>query len=254
MFTSTPRKALRWGAFFVLALLAAPAPAQQQAVVTRVVDGDTVWLADGRHVRLLGINAPELAHDGRPEEPLARKAREELGDLIAGRPIHLAPGSQPHDHYGRLLARVFLADGREAGVELVRAGLAVAVAIPPNLAGMGARQAAEGEARRHHRGIWVDPYFRPRDATNLRADETGFYFVKGRVDRTGRSHRYVYLDLGRRLSLMVPIADWRYFPDRPGDWVGRVLIVRGWVFPRRHGRLGMRIGHPSMIKIVHPRP
>jgi len=252
--TSGSRKALLWGAFFVLALLTGPAGAQQQAVVTRVVDGDTVWLADGRHVRLLGINAPELAHDGRPEEPVARQAKVALRKLIAGRPIHLIVGRDSHDHYGRLLARVQLADGREAGVELLRAGLAVAVALPPNLAGMGERRAAEDEARAHHRGIWANPYFRPRAAATLRAGETGFYFVRGRVDHTGRSHRYIYLDMGKRFSIMVPIADWHYFSDRPRDWVGRTVISRGWAFPLRHGHLGMRIGHPSMIQIVSTRP
>ena len=33
---------------------------RRQARVTRVIDGDTVVLADGRHVRYLGINSPEL--------------------------------------------------------------------------------------------------------------------------------------------------------------------------------------------------
>jgi micrococcal nuclease len=237
-----------------LALLAGTAGARELVTVTRVVDGDTVWLADGRHVRLLGINASELAHDGRPEEPLARKAQVALRKLIAGRPVHLIVGRQPHDHYGRLLARVQLADGREAGVELLRAGLAVAVALPPNLAGLAVRRAAEDEARAHHRGIWGNAYFRPRAASGLHAGETGFYFVRGRVDHTGRSHRYIYLDIGQRFSVMVPIADWHYFADRPRDWLGRSVIVRGWAFALRHGHLGMRIGHPSMIQIVSSRP
>ena len=44
--------------------------ALQNVEVARVVDGDTVRLRDGRSVRLIGINAPELAHNGRTTEPL----------------------------------------------------------------------------------------------------------------------------------------------------------------------------------------
>lgn len=254
MFTSDARKAPLWGAFFVLALLAGTAAARETATVTRVVDGDTVWLADGRHVRLLGINAPELAHEGRPEEPLAREAQERLAALIGNQPITLSPGREPHDHYGRLLARVRLADGRDAGTELLRAGLAVAIAIPPNLAGLGAHEQAEAEARRAGRGIWSRPYFRPRTAANLHGDETGFYFVRGRIDRTGRSRKYIYLDLSRRFALMVPRRDWRFFSGEPSDWVGRTVTARGWAFPRGRGRLGMKIGHPSMVEVVSTKP
>lgn len=250
MFTSEARKAPLWGAFFVLALLSGTVFARETATVTRVVDGDTVWLADGRHVRLLGINAPELAHEGRPEEPLARAAQIRLAALIGNRPIALSPGREPRDHYGRLLARVELADGRDAGTELLRAGLAVAIAIPPNLAGLGAHEQAEAEARRAGRGIWSRPYFRPRPARSLHGDETGFYFVQGHIDRTGRSRKYIYLDLGRRFALMVPRRDWHYFSGEPSDWVGREVIVRGWAFPRGRGRLGMKIGHPSMVQVV----
>jgi micrococcal nuclease len=254
VFTSNARKAPLWGAFFVLALLAGTATARAGVTVTRVVDGDTVWLADGRHVRLLGINAPELAHGGRPEEPLARTAQERLAALIAGRPVTLRPGRETHDHYGRLLARLELADGRDAGVELVRAGLAVAIAVPPNLAGLDARRKAEAEARHAGRGVWSHPYFRPRAAAGLHGDETGFYFVRGRIDRTGRSRKYIYLDLGRRFALMVPRQDWRYFSGSPSDWVGRTVIARGWAFPRGRGRLGMKIGHPSMMEPVSAKP
>lgn len=77
------RKASLVGAFFMAAICAMPAQAfcplpvkPQQVAVRQVLDGDTVRLGDGRSVRLIGINAPELGRKGRPSEPYAEAARQ----------------------------------------------------------------------------------------------------------------------------------------------------------------------------------
>lgn len=78
-----------------------------------MVDGDTVHLRDGRSVRLIGINAPELAHNGRTTEPFAEAAKQRLQALVSASDGRLAlqPGRQPRDHYGRTLAHLFDASG-----------------------------------------------------------------------------------------------------------------------------------------------
>lgn len=43
--------------------------AQTEALVHAVTDGDTVVLEGGRRVRYLGIDAPEVAHEGKPGDP-----------------------------------------------------------------------------------------------------------------------------------------------------------------------------------------
>src|SRR5688572_9719706 len=48
----------------------------------RVVDGDTLRLDDGTRVRLIGINAPEIAHDGLDGECFGRRATEFVEGLI----------------------------------------------------------------------------------------------------------------------------------------------------------------------------
>ncbi|MBF3305298.1 thermonuclease family protein, partial [Pseudomonas aeruginosa] len=60
-----------------------PTGALQNVEVARVVDGDTVRLRDGRSVRLIGINAPELAHNGRTTEPFAEAAKQRLQALVS---------------------------------------------------------------------------------------------------------------------------------------------------------------------------
>lgn len=50
--------------------------------VRQVVDGDTLRLVDGRSVRLIGINTPEVGRKGRSSEPYAEAARRRLQALV----------------------------------------------------------------------------------------------------------------------------------------------------------------------------
>ena len=58
--------------------------------VAKVVDGDTLRLVDGRNVRLIGINTPELGRDARKAEPFAvaaqRRLRARWSRPVMGRP------------------------------------------------------------------------------------------------------------------------------------------------------------------------
>ncbi|WP_423814444.1 thermonuclease family protein, partial [Pseudomonas viridiflava] len=78
-------------------------------VVQRVVDGDSLRLSDGRSVRMIGLNTPELGKQGRSDEPLAVAARLRLQALVdaSGGRVGLRPGKQVKDHYGRTLAHIY---------------------------------------------------------------------------------------------------------------------------------------------------
>ena len=89
--------------------------------VVEVIDGDTVVIGTGQHVRLIGIDTPERDTCG------YREAAEALRTLVEGHQVRLVnPESvQDEDRYGRLL-RYVDRDGKDAGYDLVRVGLAVA--------------------------------------------------------------------------------------------------------------------------------
>lgn len=89
-----------------------------------IPDGDTIHMEDGRRVRLLGIDAPEMGREGEPDQYYARESRDYLRRLIGDRPVRLEGDNQEPDRYGRLLAYVFLPDGRMANEVLVEEGLA----------------------------------------------------------------------------------------------------------------------------------
>jgi len=86
--------------------------------VTSVLDGDTIAVTGGRRVRLIGIDAPERDEC---EGPVATK---KLRDLVLGERVVLVKGARTDkDRYGRLLRYVDV-KGKDAGLALLKRGLA----------------------------------------------------------------------------------------------------------------------------------
>jgi micrococcal nuclease len=165
---------LRRIATLVLALLAAscgagttsdstPTVAEAEAetsdaVVARVVDGDTIVLADGRRVRLVGIDTPESVDPRRPVECLGEEAAAHTRSLLpAGTAVLLELDVEPEDRFGRTLAYVRRADdGLFVNVAIARDGFAQQLTIPPNVRYVDEIGAAVAEARDARRGLWGD--------------------------------------------------------------------------------------------------
>lgn len=106
----------------------AEADAVMRGKVVRVVDGDTLDVRSGSRtyrVRLLGLDAAEVAHDGRPAQCGAGAARVALDRLVSGREVVVRgdPVADRQDRFGRLLGYVEV-DGSDVGARLVAAGRA----------------------------------------------------------------------------------------------------------------------------------
>lgn len=97
----------------------APDRSPRTWVVTEVIDGDTVDLGNGERVRLVGIDTPERGECG------YEKAADALSALVLGRHVELVRSDEDRDQYARLLRYVDV-DGLDAGLALLRRGLAVA--------------------------------------------------------------------------------------------------------------------------------
>lgn len=164
------RAPIRLALALLLAVLAAvPAasaprlagPSSVAARVAEVIDGDTVSLATGAHVRYIGIDAPEVRRRvaGRwvlDPRPFSRAATRENRRLVEGRAVRLEFDAERTDRYGRTLAYVYVDDVFVNG-KLVEMGLARARAYPPNTRHQAELEAAEGAARRAGRGLWGLP-------------------------------------------------------------------------------------------------
>ena len=90
-----------------------PCATSREVEVRCVIDGDTFSVGrcgeEGERIRLLGINAPEIEHDGQPAECYGEDARTALDQLIGNETVWLSFGSECQDQYGRTLAWVWIA-------------------------------------------------------------------------------------------------------------------------------------------------
>lgn len=111
----------------LLALTACtPAPPSSRTVaVDYVIDGDTIVVDGGERVRLLGVDAPEVARDGSIGEPCAAEATRLIEETIGDREVTLTgdPTQPEVDKYGRTLAYVDVA-GTDLSARLLTNGLA----------------------------------------------------------------------------------------------------------------------------------
>jgi micrococcal nuclease len=126
------------------------------ALVTRVVDGDTVEVRlDGAEedVRYIGVDTPETVKPDTPVQCFGPQASTFNHRLAEGRRVRLVFGEERRDVYGRLLAYVYL-QGRFVNAELVRRGLARTLTIPPNDRFARRFKRLEIAAARAGRGLW----------------------------------------------------------------------------------------------------
>ena len=128
---------------------------QQEALVVRVIDGDTVEIEGGQRVRYIGIDAPEIVHPTEPVEYFGEEAAEKNRELVEGRIVSLERDVEDRDEYGRLLRYVWLGDVM-INAELVRLGYAYSYSLPPNIRYQELFLRLEGEAREQKLGLWAE--------------------------------------------------------------------------------------------------
>lgn len=119
----------------------------------RVVDGDSL-LMNGRRLRLMGIDAPELGQDCQLNGQSWRcgiAAKSALQNLVQG--VEIECQTHGLDRYQRRLA-VCKANGTEINARLVELGWAI---------DFGGYASEEGAARRNNAGLWRGEFDRPQD-------------------------------------------------------------------------------------------
>jgi endonuclease YncB( thermonuclease family) len=179
---------------------ACPLTTFAEARAQGAVDGRTILLADGREVRLAGIEVP-AAEEART---MGVGDAEMLHALVAGKDIvlkHLKPAA---DRYGRLVAWAFARTptGEEPVAEdLLAHGHARVTIAPGERACMGALLAAERAARAGKLGLWGDPRYESKRAQNpgeIAAARGRFSLVEGSVLSVRESGGVIYVNFGRR--------------------------------------------------------
>lgn len=128
--------------------------AQEEVKVRWVIDGDTIILADGRHVRYIGINTPEIEHEHQKAEPYGDQAKKYNEKLVFSKTIRLQFDKERHDHFGRLLAYVFLPDGTFINQAMIAQGYAYLLPQKPNIKYAKILLQAQRDAMSTQKGMW----------------------------------------------------------------------------------------------------
>lgn len=124
--------------------------------VDRVVDGDTAkvfYEGESEYVRYIGIDTPESVQPGEPVECFGNESKDFNAGLIEGKRMKMVFDEEKRDHYGRLLAYVYV-DGKLLQAELLRRGYATTLEVSPNTSKAQKFGQLENEARNAGRGLW----------------------------------------------------------------------------------------------------
>jgi micrococcal nuclease len=221
----------------------------ERVQVIHVYDGDTVKLKDGRRLRFIGINTPETGHHDQVKQPFASEATDLLRNMLDkhNRTLLLQAGREHRDHYGRLLAHVFLEDGTNIAVQLLQKGLATTLVVPPNTWGQRCYQHYEDLARIEGLGLWGLDSYRTKESKSLPPNTSGFRIIRGQVQKVRQSRHTTRVSLEG--SLVITISKKNLVNFEPGfleGLEGRQVETRGWIKPLRDG-LQMRVQHPAAL-------
>lgn len=122
--------------------------------VVTILDGDTVDVLVGeipRRVRLAGIDAPERA------QAFGARAKQKLAELVGGQVVTV--DWTKTDRYERTVGKLITADGQDANLAMLSAGLGWwyrKYAKEQPSADRVIYEAAERQAKAEHRGLWRD--------------------------------------------------------------------------------------------------
>ena len=138
-----------------VALISATTAVKQKWISVKwVCDGDTIVLGDGQHVRYIGINAPEIAHDNHKAEAFGYAAKKYNQSFVRSKKVRLEFDKEKYDRYGRLLAYIFLLDGTFINKKMIEKGYAYALPRKPNVKYESILLQTQRDAMSAKKGMW----------------------------------------------------------------------------------------------------
>jgi len=133
----------------------------QEATVVSITDGDTLKVninGTVETIRVVGIDTPETVDPRKPVQCFGKEATAKMRELVSGKTVYLEPDQTQgeRDKYQRLLRFVFLEDGSDVGLTLIKEGYASEYTYESNpYKYQLAYRNAETEARNNNKGLWA---------------------------------------------------------------------------------------------------
>ena len=141
--------------FFTILVILSTNRLVEMSRVVKVIDGDTIVLANGEEVRYIGIDTPEISVPVTALECYGSEATTKNRELVEGQEVKLVRDFKDRDRYGRLLRYVYLTDSKLfVNLELAQAGYARLLTVYPNVSHAKEVQSAVEKAQKEGRGMW----------------------------------------------------------------------------------------------------
>jgi endonuclease YncB( thermonuclease family) len=221
--------------------------------VSRVVDGRSIMLEDGREVQISGVEVPPASQ--RPAAP----AKAALEAMLLGEVVELRGSQDVTDRYGRTVAFLVRQNGAiDVAGDLLAHGHARVAAQIGDAACAAELLSRERVARTSKLGLWAEPYYdviEARNAPQLLAARGRFSVVEGKVLSVRESGGTIYLNFGRRwseaLTVTISKRHERIFSGAglsPKRLESRTVRIRGWIEERNGPRI--EAYRPEQIEVA----
>lgn len=227
--------------------------------VAEVIDGDTVRLTNGRLLRYIGIDTPEmrLKENNRfiyHPQPYALEAKKANEKLVRNKFVRVEFDVEKTDVYGRLLGYCFV-DNVFINAKLVEDGFAVIYTIPPNVKYTDFFVLLQKQARQNKRGLWgaYELIDHAQASSHLNQIRT----IKGRVAYARKTKKCILLYFGKspkeNFKIVIFANSFKYFYNKGVDpltfYKGKIVEVSGRI-KNYHGP-EIIANTPSDIQVIN---
>ncbi|MBO6504550.1 MAG: thermonuclease family protein [Kordiimonadaceae bacterium] len=226
-----------------------------QFTVAEAVSGDELVAADGSHLVLSAIKAPEVwqATDQYRSWPHAEKSRAILDELVSGQKLALFCEAEDQTLVGKKIAHALVENGHWLQHQLVIRGAAMVLPRAGHVAGLDSLRAAEAIARTNKTGLWSAMDLERNAVDDIRTGR--LVIVSGRVQNAAKVGNRIFLNFGENwrtdFTVEIPTRAIRLFKKLdidPLELTQKQVEVRGWVTWR--GGPFMRLEGPGQLVIL----
>lgn len=177
----------------------APTKIDQRVKVDIVYDGSAFLVGDAV-VSLTGVHVPVYSRHLQPPQPLGKAIAQAVGELVQRSKGFLnLEYDQLGAYKGKVLAHVYLGDGRNLALSLLENGFALVDTQLPNQLHAQCYRRAEMKAREAKLGLWQfqDQGVPVIESSKLTADHKGFQIVRGKIVKVEQKEQFVSLIMDR---------------------------------------------------------
>lgn len=238
-------------AFSVQASQCMPTQFDETVTLAHVNDGDTITLTDGRLVRLIGIDSPEIDFQfPKLSQPYATNAKAFLVSIVKpGQFLQLAFDKRHLDPYGRTLAYVYTEEQQHLQELMLANGFAKS-RVYNNDYFWQCLSTIEQEARENKIGLWSHKDYQPLTTEQLTRDDTNkWQEIRGVVTGYERKGQNFELNIDNNLVLMMSQQDIGNFSNiLTLNLLENSVIVRGRLY-YSYSKYRLNASHPSQITL-----